>query len=288
MSQEIERATSSDLAISQEQTSWTPPQLAALRQIGVERANPGDLAIFFHQAKRTGLDPFAKQIYMIGRWDSRAKTTKYTIQTGIDGYRLIACRADKRAGGHHGYEDTLWCGSDGAWADVWLKTTPPAAAKVVVVRDGQRFPAIATFSEYAQRKRDGSPTQMWEKMPAIMLAKCAEALALRMAYPQDLSGLYTTDEMGQATNPEISDDAPTHSGLDQCTTIDELRAFYTRAAQSGAPKKVLDEIVAKAKTLTQAAVSEPEAVDEATGEIIEADQAFPSDPGDDVHVVDAA
>lgn len=193
--------TTSDLAIRDEQESWTSNQIAALRQLGLQSAPDADLALFFHLAKRSGLDPFARQVYMIGRNDSRSGTVKFTIQTGIDGLRLVAHRAAERAGHSLGYEETLWCGPDGAWVDVWLTDTPPVAAKVVVLRNGQRFPAVAKWSEYAQ------PTSpMWRKMPALMLSKCAEALALRKAYPQDLTGLYTPEEMDQASAP--ADAAP--------------------------------------------------------------------------------
>src|SRR5690606_39764911 len=68
----------------------------------------------------------------------------------------------------------------------------PAAAKVVVVRDGNRYPAVALFSEYAATKRDGTLTGMWLSKPALMLAKCAEALALRKAFPLDLSDRKST------------------------------------------------------------------------------------------------
>lgn len=185
----------SDLSLTSEQTFWTDKQKSALRQLGVDKASNADLAVFFHQCQRTGLDPFARQLYMIERQG------KQTIQTGIDGFRLVARRAVDKAGETLGYSDTLWCGEDGVWRDVWLSSAPPAAVKSTVLRQGQPFPAIALFSEYAATKRDGSLTQMWQTKPALMLAKCAEALALRKAFPQDLSGLYTSDEMGQANNP---------------------------------------------------------------------------------------
>jgi phage recombination protein Bet len=181
-----------ELAIRDDQEEFDQRQVAALQHIGMSNAGPGDLAVFFHQCKRTGLDPFARQIYMI------ARQGKQTIQTGIDGFRLIARRSTDHTGGTLGYEDTLWADPNGQWHDVWLWNTPPAAAKVTVVRNGMRFPAIARFMEYAGRKRDGNLNQMWSTKPALMLEKCAEALSLRKAFPQDLSGLYTSDEMQQA------------------------------------------------------------------------------------------
>lgn len=194
------------LTIQEGQTEFSPGQVATLRQLGVEAAGREDLAIFFHQAVRTGLDPFARQIYMIGRNQKNQRTqqweTKYTIQTGIDGYRLIARRAADRARETLGYEDTLWCGEDGQWRDVWLPSTPPAAAKATVVRAGQKFTATALWSEYVQTKKDGAVSTMWAKMSSTMLAKCAEALALRKAFPQDLSGIYTAEEMAQADNQQ--------------------------------------------------------------------------------------
>lgn len=210
MSTEIaHRTDNQQLAIEPNQSDWTEKQIAGLRQIGIESASEGDLAVFLHQCQRTGLDPFARQIYMIGRNQKNQKTnqweTKYTIQTGIDGFRLIASRTGKL----DGYEDTLWCGEDGRWTDVWLGNGPPAAAKVTVIRNGARFPAVALFREYAGTDKQGNLTKMWREKGAVMIAKCAEALALRKAFPQDLSGLYTSEELDQsdtAPRPAHADD----------------------------------------------------------------------------------
>lgn len=281
MSATIAKHEGSALAIHDDQDFFNQTQLAALRQMGVDRASEGDLRVFFHQSQRTGLDPFARQIYMIERQG------KQTIQTGIDGFRLVARRATDRSGGTFGYEDTQWCGEDGKWRDVWLSKEPPAAARVTVIRNGDRFPAIALFSEYAGTKRDGSLTQMWSTKGALMLAKCAEALALRRAFPQDLSGLYTGDEMQQAGNPApaqasrqgvptsglaaareaIAQQAPaspatptppTMSEVDDCDDLDTLRAMWRHSTGD-------------VRALIEAKVEDLKNVNQTTGEVVEAE-----------------
>lgn len=174
----------SKLEIAPIQTFWTDEQLSALRQLGLANAPMGDLQVFFHQAKKTGLDPFARQIYMIERGG------RFGIQSSIDGLRIVA----QRSGEYAGQAGPFWCGKDGVWRDVWLEPTPPVAAKVGVYRQGFSEPlyAVAKWDSYSL----SSP--IWKKMPDLMLAKCAEALALRKAFPNDLSGIYTDDEMAQA------------------------------------------------------------------------------------------
>lgn len=195
MSAELEPTThGSSLTLHADQEFWTDKQLAGLRQLGVDRASNGDLAVFMHVAQRTGLDPFAKQIYMIER------AGKQTIQTGIDGFRLIARRAVDAAGESLSIDGGAWCGPDGEWRDVWLGSEPPTAARVIVRRGGHEFVGVALLSEYGQTRANGDLVSQWRTRPAGMLAKCAEALALRKAFPLDLSGIYSDDEMGQADN----------------------------------------------------------------------------------------
>ncbi|WP_186293220.1 phage recombination protein Bet [Brevibacterium aurantiacum] len=278
MSNDITHSGGSELALGSDQTFWTPNQRAVLAQLGVQRASDEDLAVFFHQSQRTGLDPFAKQIYMIERQG------KQTIQTGIDGFRLIARRTIDRTKEDFGYRPTLWCGRDGQWRDVWLEKEPPAAAKVIVIRGGQEFDAIALFDSYAGKKRDGNLNSMWSTQGAHMIAKCAEALALRKAFPQDLSGLYTADEMQQADNSQVVQSqvqrprttqqhqrvqsAPEPKAepsgrdwlaeLDQCATAQNIRDLWKACADAGELTDDLKAAFTSAGTALTAAQNQPQ------------------------------
>jgi phage recombination protein Bet len=199
MTTETETQTIGALVLAADQTAWTGQQLTVLAAIGVgEQVTAQELALFLHECQRTGLDPFTRQIYLIGRYDKKAGREVYRSQTAIDGFRLVAHRAARRDGVTLAYADTLWCGPDGVWRDAWLWERPPLAAKVAVQRGGEPFPAVATLGEYAARYPSGDLYPMWARMPATMIAKCAEALALRKAFPHDLAGIYTAEEMGQA------------------------------------------------------------------------------------------
>ncbi|MGW8679571.1 phage recombination protein Bet [Streptomyces sp. NPDC055817] len=201
MSTEIAR-TGGALAIRPDQIEWTPNQAAVLQQSGIDDdVTKAELSGFLHLCQRTGLDPFSRQIYLIGRKDKKAGRKVFTPQTGIDGYRVVAHRVIAETRESFGYEDTQWCDAAGTWRDVWLPDEAPAAAKVTVLRNGQRFSAVALYREYVQTDWNGNATRMWKNMGANQIAKCAEALALRKAFPHDLAGVYTAEEMAQADNP---------------------------------------------------------------------------------------
>lgn len=199
-------------------------ELDTLRRTIGHDLDPNEFELFAAICRRTGLDPFARQIYAVKRWDSRQKKDVMQIQTGIDGLRLIAERSQHYAG----QTPAEWCGPDGVWVDVWLADGPPAAARVGVIRDDFREPvyAVAKFSSYCATTKDGQPMAMWRTMPEVMIAKCAEALAIRKAFPNDVSGVYTREEMAQQHNA----DGPPLASPEQVDKIDSLLPVVPDAA----------------------------------------------------------
>jgi phage recombination protein Bet len=179
----------------------TPEQERLIQATWFPQAqNRIELELFLHVCRHRNLDPITRQIYPVKRWDATQKKEITTYQTSIDAQRLIA----QRTGTYQGQDGPYWCGADGQWREVWLdRGHAPHAARVGVYRQGFQKPLYATahFWEFCQVTKEGEATAMWRKMPANQLAKCAEALALRKAFPEELSGLYTADEMGQADNP---------------------------------------------------------------------------------------
>ena len=278
----------SELVISDKQSTFSPAQRAALAHMGVDKAPDADVQVFFHVCQRTKLDPFAKQIFMIGRKASELvdgswqKVMKYTIQTGIDGLRLVARRVADAEGGELEYPETLWCGRDGVWRDVWLSEDPPAAAKATVVRNGKKFPHVAIYSEYVQTTQKNGvavPNSMWSSMPANQLAKCAEAGALRKAYPQDLGGLYIDAEVNDradaaAAEQVVSGGRDWRADADAATSVEQLAAIWSEAHRQHALNDRLREHIQSRKVQLQEAaaaadVQDAEVIDTKTGEVIQ-------------------
>jgi len=185
-------------------------QAALLRRTITKNLTDDEHLLFVQTCERSGLDPFARHIYPVKReqWnhDTRRKESTYAAEATIDGLRLTAERTQKY-GGQLGPE---WCGKDGGWRDIWTEDAPPVGARVGIIRTDFQQPVWgkALFSEFVQTYKDGQPTPFWEKMAANQLAKCAEALGFRKAFPREFSGIYTRDEMQQAESLEAAKASP--------------------------------------------------------------------------------
>ena len=175
-----------------------------------------ELRLFIQHCDKTGLDPLTRQIYAIKRKTKFG--AKVTIQTSIDGLRLVA----QRSGEYRGQDGPYWCGPDGVWHDVWTSPDPPVASKVGIWRKDFAAPVwgVARTDAYAARNESGHFAGLWRTMADTLIAKCAEALGLRKAFPHELCGLYGADEMDQAggaqptqvdqTTGEVLDAPPKH------------------------------------------------------------------------------
>lgn len=153
-------------------TEFSREQIETIKQTVAKGASDSQLALFIQVCKSRGLDPFVKQVYF----------TPQGIIVSIDGFRSIAERTGAYAPGPTRYEYD----ANGTLVAAYV------AVKKLVAGTWHEVEESAFYEEY----RGGSP--IWKKMPRVMLAKCAEARALRRAFSSDLSGLYTQDEMEQA------------------------------------------------------------------------------------------
>jgi len=178
----------------QRKVEFSEAQIQLIKDTVAIGATNNELALYLHQAERTGLDPLSRQIYFIKR------KGKGTIQVGIDGFRLIADRTGDYAPGK---------ASEFTFVEKNGKQVIDTCTAFVKKRtkDGvwHEYSATVRWREYVQFKKDTeTPAAMWFKMPYGMLEKCAEAKVLRKGFPAELSGIYTNDEMMQADMPEPS------------------------------------------------------------------------------------
>lgn len=199
--------------VDSKNSTWTPDQVSLIKRQVAQGATDDELTLFLYQARKSGLDPLAKQIYFQKR-GSRA-----VFITAIDGFRLVASRTHE----HAGTDDAVFDDEE-----------RPSRATVTVYRlvGGNRHPFTATarWSEYCP---PSGQDHMWMKMPCTMLAKCAEALALRKAFPQELGGIYSKEEMDQADLTQSQDQAPAKPIPTWVLSEKQLQRLFAIAHSSG-------------------------------------------------------
>ena len=198
------------------------------------------IAIFGKVCAEKNLSPFSKQIYLIPRKISNE--IKYTFQTSVDGYRSIA----ERTGVYAGNDDYKFNDEKSEYNLIEAKITKPTTATATVYKivGGLRCPfsATARWEEYYPGDTQGF---MWKKMPFLMLGKCAEALALRKAFPEALGGIYTNEEMQQAEIIEVKTDPKPET-----KTINQQGTEMFEPQKEELSPEILDKIN-KAKTQTE-------------------------------------
>ncbi len=193
----VQLATHNAISLS----SLSTDKKELLKRTICKGATDDELELFTHACNRTKLDPFMRQIYAVKRWQDGKEVM--TIQTGIDGYRLIADRTGKYMPG----KDCTFTYKDGKVF---------SATAYVKKKDDQgnwhEISHTAYWDEYAAKKKDGSLMTMWRDKPHIMLGKCAEAAALRKAFPADLSGIYTKEEL-EHVDVDVIDSTPSETKI---------------------------------------------------------------------------
>jgi len=182
------------MAVRHEPLVFTEEQRKMIRDTFANGASDAEFAVLLEVARARRINPLLRQVHFVSRWDTQKSRFVWAVQVSIDGLRAIA----ERTGLYAGQDDPEFVEAE----DGTLKL-----CKVRVYRKDWPRPAVGTayWEEYVQTRKDKATgkqvvTEMWRRMPHVMLAKCAESLALRKAFPEDMSGLYTGEEMAQAGN----------------------------------------------------------------------------------------
>lgn len=228
---------------------FSTEQRQLIRDTYANGAPDSEFAVLMEVARARNLNPLTRQIFFVKRWDHEKGREVWQPQVSVDGLRAIA----ERTGRYEGQTIAEWCDKDGKWVDVWLKEYPPAAARVGVFKQGFREPVIcvARFTSYVQKKKDGSPTKNWVTMPDIMISKCAESLALRKAFPEDTSGIYTNEEMAHLQAEDVEAHTPPAQSLPPPAPKPPPRSA-PKVAEAAVLEGAIEDAEVVAETLEQA------------------------------------
>lgn len=186
MSTTMEQLRGSLAIVPPQAPTVTDDQLDLIKRTVAKGATADELKLYFYDCQRRNVHPLDKLIYFTKR--KSGEEYRYTPITSIDFMRSQA--AD--SGDYAGNDDAVFAGIvDGKFPEM-------ATVTVWRVTQGHRCPYTASARWKSYYPGGGNDGFMWRKMPEVMLGKCAEALALRKAFPKQLAGLYSQEEMAQA------------------------------------------------------------------------------------------
>lgn len=164
------------------------------------------IAMVLGYCKAAGLDPMQRPVHIVPMWDTKAGRMRDVVMPGIGMYRTGAARTGQYAGIDEPVFGPDIKGDVGGltltypqWCRVSVKRALPSGA-VVEFTAVERW--LENYAAKGGKERSRAPNSMWERRPYGMLAKCAEAQALRKAFPE-LGSAPTAEEMiGQAIELE--------------------------------------------------------------------------------------
>jgi len=200
--------------------TYSDNSLALIKRTVAADCNTDEFNIFIHMARALNLDPLRRQIYAFVFSKDNPDKRRMSIITGIDGFRAIA----ERTGNYRPDEDEPTYETDDglkgpnnpagivkATVRVW-KYSHGAWHKVTASAYWDEYAPLKEQWAYDEAKGKKAPTGRfsldnsgnWPKMPRVMIAKCAEAQALRKAWPDDFSNVYADEEVDRVRVLDIS------------------------------------------------------------------------------------
>lgn len=223
--------------LSEDLEGYTSTELKSIYNTEAHGAPWNQFDRVMRRIDRAGLDIFRDQAYIVRKEDKKSGDVDLEFRSSIQALRMRA----EQSGKYAGQRGPWWTADGKEWVDVWIPDEPPVAAMVEVLRTDFEEPmrGVARFDEYAARYRSGDLMAMWAEMQAHMIAKCAEALALKRAFPQSLGGLVTRAEMhrdDEAANQRATrDDQPSSNAqaLNEALTDGQEPAEESAVAPDG-------------------------------------------------------
>jgi phage recombination protein Bet len=199
------------------------------------------------------LDPLKKPCHIVPMEVKDAKTGNYAwrdvVMPGIYEYRITA----HRTGLYMGHTKP-------AWGPVieHLGRMVPEYCEITVYRwspeakEKVEFPVQIFFEEICSTRKDKKTGEInlnarWSKSPRQMMAKCTEAAALREAFPEDLGGTHTVDEMEGKQLDEIVVDASLNprgdlSGVDNDMVLDRFSTIVDLLNQDKDEAQIAEDL----------------------------------------------